>query len=51
MRLIVAALAALALLITPAGAARRRAAEMPPNAGGLVDNVNGYTLDGAGQVQ
>ncbi|MFS0736553.1 amidohydrolase [Sphingomonas sp. 1P06PA] len=48
-----ALLAATILLAAPADARRKPQppAPIPPNAGGLVDNVDGYTLDGEGRLQ
>jgi len=54
-RLALAALAALSLVAAPATAARKkRQAQQPAEtapAGGLVDNVNGYTLDKEGKLR
>jgi predicted amidohydrolase YtcJ len=44
----------LALPLSGAAEARKRATApvaLPPSAGGLIDNVNGYTLDGKGRLQ
>ena len=45
-----AALLALALLATPALARKPAPQPVPPSAGGLIDNVNGYTLDKEGRL-
>lgn len=39
------------LAFTPAEAKKREPGPPPPNEGGLIDNVNGYTMDGAGRLQ
>ncbi|WP_076072861.1 amidohydrolase [Sphingomonas montana] len=49
-----ALLAAAAILLATAPAQARRKAVVlpaPPNAGGLIDNINGYTIDQTGRVQ
>jgi len=48
----VLALAALALLATPAAARKKpKYAAPPPTVGGLLDNVNGYTFDAHGKLE
>ncbi|HEX8446235.1 MAG TPA: amidohydrolase [Sphingomonas sp.] len=51
-RLVAPALLVAIVVAAPADARRKPAATLPPppNAGGLIDNVNGYTLDDKGRV-